>query len=53
MTTRAAALLGERWWYDEGHLMHDFKITRLDAQGRIAAAMTTYTQPAHELLVKP
>ncbi|MBS0447559.1 MAG: SCO family protein [Proteobacteria bacterium] len=50
MTTRAAALLGEHWWYDEGHLMHDFKVVRLDQQGRVVAAMTTYTQPADQLL---
>jgi protein SCO1/2 len=53
MTTRAAALLGERWWFDEGHLMHDFKIVRLDAEGGIGAAMITFTQPVDDLLVKP
>ena len=53
MTSRAAALLGERWWFDEGHLMHDFKIVRLDSQGGIGAAMTTFTQPVSDLLTNP
>jgi len=53
MTTRAAALLGEQWWFDEGHPMHDFKIVRLDAEGGIGVAMTTFTQPVDDLLVKP
>jgi cytochrome oxidase Cu insertion factor (SCO1/SenC/PrrC family) len=51
MTTRAAALLGVRWWYDEDHLIHDFKIVRLDAEGRIASALTTYDEPVATVLV--
>ena len=53
MTTRAAALLGVRWWYDEDHLMHDFKIVRLDAAGAPARALTTYDEPVDALLSRP
>jgi len=53
MTTRAAAFLGERWWFDEGHLMHDFRIARLDGAGRVAATMTTFAQPVEALLDAP
>lgn len=53
VTTRAAALLGVRWWYDEGHLMHDFKVVRLDNDGAIANAMTSYEEPVEMLLVRP
>ena len=50
VASRAAALLGVRWWYLDGHLMHDFKIVRLDAEGGIAAAMTTFDEPVDPLL---
>jgi protein SCO1/2 len=50
MTSRAAALLGVRWWYDEDHLMHDFKIVRLDAEGRVAGVMTGYDEPVDVIL---
>ena len=53
MTTRAAALLGVHWWYDEGHLMHDFLIVRLDAAGRIADVLSTYDDPVGRLLSRP
>jgi protein SCO1/2 len=53
MTNRAAGLLGVKWWYDEGHLMHDFKVVRLDAGGSVAAAMTTFTEPVGLLLARP
>ena len=49
-TNRAAGLLGVRWWYFEGHLMHDFKVVRLDTQGGIAATLSSYDQPVGLLL---
>lgn len=52
-TTRVAALLGVRWWYDEDHLMHDFKVVRVDAEGRIAGAVTTYDESIESLLAQP
>jgi cytochrome oxidase Cu insertion factor (SCO1/SenC/PrrC family) len=53
VTTRAAALLGVHWWYDEDHLMHDFKVLRLDEQGEIASAMTSYDEAIDPLLGPP
>jgi cytochrome oxidase Cu insertion factor (SCO1/SenC/PrrC family) len=53
MTTRAAALLGVRWWYDEDHLMHDFRIVRLDDAGGVAAALTRYDEPVAAILARP
>lgn len=53
MTTRAAALLGVRWWYDEDHLMHDFRIVRLDDAGGVAAALTRYDEPVAAILERP
>lgn len=53
MTTRAAALLGVRWWYDEDHLMHDFRIVRLDAAGAPAASLVDYDQRVDDLLGRP
>lgn len=49
-TERAAAWLGVRWWMFDGHLMHDFKIVRLDADGRLAAAMSSFDEPPALLL---
>ncbi len=49
-TTRAAGLLGVRWWYADGHLMHDFRIARLDAEGAVAAAVGTYDEDLDKLL---
>jgi protein SCO1/2 len=53
MTTRAAGLLGVKWWYDEGHLMHDFKIVRLEPDGAIGMALTSYDDPVAKLLARP
>jgi len=53
VTTRAAGLLGVRWWYDEGHLMHDFKISRLALDGRVAKSVTGYDEPVAGLLTLP
>jgi len=53
MTTRAAALLGVRWWYDEDHLMHDFRIVRLDATGAPAVSLIDYDAPVDLLLGRP
>ena len=52
-TSEAAALLGVRWWFDEGHLMHDFKIERLDPDGHVIASMTTFDAPSEVLLGPP
>lgn len=49
-TTRAAGLLGVRWWYADGHLMHDYRIVRLDAQGTVGAAVDAYDENFEALL---
>ena len=37
-----ARQLGVRyWWYDE-HIMHDFRLLRVDAQGEVVGVMETY-----------
>ena len=53
MTTRAATLLGVHWWYDEDHLMHDFRIVRLDAHGVPGAAVSNYDESVAPLLRRP
>jgi protein SCO1/2 len=53
MTTRAAALLGVGWWYDEDHLMHDFKVVRLDAAGGVGKALLGYDESIEPMLVQP
>jgi protein SCO1/2 len=49
-TDRVAALLGVRWWVYDGHLMHDFRIVRLDHRGRIVKSMDDFAQSAQQLL---
>jgi cytochrome oxidase Cu insertion factor (SCO1/SenC/PrrC family) len=41
-TDAAARLLGVRWWLYDGAVMHDFRILRLDSQGRIVRALMAY-----------
>lgn len=53
MTTRAAALLGIKWWYADGHLMHDFKVVRLDRAGAEASSVSTFDAPLDALLARP
>jgi len=38
-TQAVARFLGLRYWDYDGHLLHDFGIARLDAEGRIAARL--------------
>jgi len=41
-TDRVAAWLGIKWWWYDGHVMHDFRIVRLNAQGEIVQATNAY-----------
>ena len=42
-TTKAIAnLLGIKYWFMDEHVLHDFKIVRLNAQGEIEKAITDY-----------
>jgi len=49
-TDAVAALLGVRWWLYDGQVMHDFRILRLDAQGRVRQAMMAYDLSAAQFL---
>lgn len=49
--TRAfAALLGIKYWYYDEHLMHDFRIIRLDSEGRVDKMIDAYDAKPDELL---
>jgi cytochrome oxidase Cu insertion factor (SCO1/SenC/PrrC family) len=49
-TDRVAALLGVRWWRSEGHIIHDLRITRLDALGRTVGTLDNLSQSAAQFL---
>jgi protein SCO1/2 len=49
----ASRVIGERWWFDEDHLMHDFRVVRLAADGRVAAVMTSFDQTPESFLGPP
>ncbi len=49
-TDAVAATLGVRWWWYEGNLMHDFRILRLDTQGRVLRSMDAFDLPAEAFL---
>jgi cytochrome oxidase Cu insertion factor (SCO1/SenC/PrrC family) len=49
-TASIAQRLGVRYWRYGEHTMHDFRILRLSAEGRIVAEMTTHDQDLAALL---
>lgn len=49
-TDAAVQRLGVRWWLYNGAIMHDFRIMRLDAQGRVAKVLDNYDDPVGTLL---
>jgi cytochrome oxidase Cu insertion factor (SCO1/SenC/PrrC family) len=49
-TDAAVQRLGVRWWLYNGAIMHDFRIMRLDAQGRVAKVLDNYDDPVASLL---
>lgn len=49
-TDAAVQRLGVRWWLYNGAIMHDFRILRLDAQGRVAKVLDNYDDPVGTLL---
>jgi cytochrome oxidase Cu insertion factor (SCO1/SenC/PrrC family) len=49
-TDRVVASLGVKWWTFDDAILHDFLVTRLDAQGRRVAVMNNYNAPASALL---
>ncbi len=49
-TDLAVQRLGVRWWRYDGAIMHDFRIVRLDSQGRVAKVLDNYDDPVAALL---
>lgn len=45
-----AALVGIKYWYYDEHILHDFKIVRLNAQGEIEKEITDYSDEPDYLL---
>ena len=41
-TNRVASILGIKYWYMDEHVLHDFKILRLNAKGEIEKTITDY-----------
>lgn len=50
-TDAAVQRLGVRWWLYNGAIMHDFRIVRLDGQGRVAKVLDNYDDPVGQLLL--
>jgi hypothetical protein len=42
--------LGVRWWWYDGHIMHDLRILRLDEKGRVRSVIDGYDQPVSAFL---
>jgi protein SCO1 len=49
-TKEFAALIGIKYWTMDEHILHDFKIVRLNAQGEIEKAITDYDDEPDSLL---
>jgi cytochrome oxidase Cu insertion factor (SCO1/SenC/PrrC family) len=50
-TNQIANMLGIKYWYMEDHVLHDFKILRLNANGEIEKTITDYDDDAAALLM--
>ena len=49
-TPALARLFGVKYWRYDGHIMHDFRVLRLDAEGRIVGIMETYDASADDFV---
>lgn len=49
-TDRVVAQLGVKWWMFNESIMHDFKLLRLDPEGRLLSVMDNYDDPADRFL---
>ena len=49
-TKEFAALIGIKYWTMDEHILHDFKIVRLNAQGEIEKTITDYDDEPDTLL---
>lgn len=45
-TPALARLLGVKYWLFDGHIMHDFRVLRVDAEGRVVGVMESYDADA-------
>lgn len=50
LTDAVVRLLGVHWWLYHEAIMHDFRIVRLDRQGRVAKVLDRYDVPIDVLL---
>lgn len=50
VTKEFSRLIGIKYWYMDEHILHDFKIVRLNAQGQIEKEITDYSEDADYLL---
>jgi protein SCO1/2 len=49
-TKNFAALIGIKYWYMDEHILHDFKIVRLNAKGEIEKTISDYDDEPDSLL---
>lgn len=49
-TDLAAAAIGLRWWMHDTHIIHDFRLVRLDAQGQVGTSMDNFALAADAFL---
>jgi protein SCO1 len=49
-TNQVANMMGIKYWYMDEHVLHDFKILRLNANGEIEKTITDYDDEADYLL---
>ena len=49
-TKEFAAQIGIEYWHMDEHILHDFKIVRLNAQGEIEKTITDYGDEPDTLL---
>lgn len=51
-TDQAAAAIGLRWWTHDTHILHDFRLVRLDAQGQVVASMENFSVASEAFLAE-
>lgn len=49
-TKEFANLIGIKYWYMDEHILHDFKIVRLNAKGEVEKSITNYDDKPDSLL---
>jgi cytochrome oxidase Cu insertion factor (SCO1/SenC/PrrC family) len=51
-TNRVVSILGVKWWYFDNAITHDFRVLRLNDQGRVLTLMTSFDDPAADFLTR-